>query len=269
MSGEIQVTPTVLLEDGQVLTYEKLRDLIEGLTAEILAGAITDRELADGTISADKLDSAVASQMGVPDGAVTTAKLATNALTADATGRLKMQDGFLTAAKIAAATITAAKLDASLVWPVGCMMEWPAETVPAGFLECNGAAVSRTTYAALFAIVGVVHGQGDGSTTFNLPDMRGYFARGWDHGAPAGDPDAATRTAAGTGGATGDHVGSVQADEVKAHAHTVQAYALNYAVSGSGYFLMNATGGTTFNTNNSTGAETRPKNKNVMYVIKY
>jgi microcystin-dependent protein len=267
MSGEIQVTPTVLLEDEQVLTYEKLRDLIEGLTAEILAGAITDRELAAGTISADKLDAAVASQMGLPDGAVTTAKLATNALTADATGRLKMQDGFLTAAKIAAATITAAKLDASLAWPVGGMIEWPAETVPTGFLECNGAAVSRTTYAALFAIVGVVHGQGDGTTTFNLPDMRGYFARGWDHGA-GNDPNAATRTAAGTGGATGDHVGSVQADEVKAHAHTMNTFAVTYS-SGATKTSFAAAGGSTGTSNSTGGSETRPKNKNVMYVIKY
>lgn len=259
MSGEIKVTPTVLIEDSQTLTYEKLTELIEGLTAEILAGAITARELADGSISADKLDAAVASQLGLPDGTVTTAKLAANALTADATGRAKMQDGFVTAAKIADATITAAKLHASLVWPVGAVMEWPGETVPTGFLECNGAAVSRTTYATLFAVCGILWGAGDGATTFNLPDLRGYIPRGWDHGA-ANDPDAAIRTG-------GDHVGSVQADEFKAHSHTIPSVQIACTIT-SGTTVSALTGAVTFTTSSSGGNETRPKNKYVMFVIK-
>ena len=49
---------------------------------------------------------------------------------------------------------------------------WPTATAPTGFLLCNGAVVSRSTYAALFAILGVVFGSGDGSTTFTLPDYR-------------------------------------------------------------------------------------------------
>jgi microcystin-dependent protein len=57
-------------------------------------------------------------------------------------------------------------------------MSW----APAGWLKCNGAAVSRTTYAQLFAWLGTHYGAGDGSTTFNLPDMRGLFPRGWDDG---------------------------------------------------------------------------------------
>ena len=55
-------------------------------------------------------------------------------------------------------------------------------TPPTGTLERNGAAVSRTTYAALFAKIGTTYGAGDGSTTFNLPDDRGLFDRSWDHG---------------------------------------------------------------------------------------
>jgi microcystin-dependent protein len=49
---------------------------------------------------------------------------------------------------------------------------WPTATAPTGFLLCNGALVSRATYAALFAIVGTIFGSGDGSTTFTLPDYR-------------------------------------------------------------------------------------------------
>lgn len=55
-------------------------------------------------------------------------------------------------------------------------------TAPTGFLKANGAAVSRTSYAALFAAIGTTFGAGDGSTTFNVPDLRGEFLRGFDDG---------------------------------------------------------------------------------------
>lgn len=56
-------------------------------------------------------------------------------------------------------------------------------TAPDGFLKCNGAAVSRTTYDVLYAAIGTTYGAGDGSSTFNLPDLRGEFIRAWDDGA--------------------------------------------------------------------------------------
>lgn len=52
--------------------------------------------------------------------------------------------------------------------------------IPAGWLECNGAAISRATYGTLFAAIGTNYGAGDGATTFNLPDLRGEFIRGAD-----------------------------------------------------------------------------------------
>lgn len=59
---------------------------------------------------------------------------------------------------------------------------FPSSSAPAGFLKANGAAVSRSTYAALFAVIGTNYGAGDGSSTFNLPDLRGEFLRAWDDG---------------------------------------------------------------------------------------
>ena len=56
--------------------------------------------------------------------------------------------------------------------PTGCIIPWSDTSIPSGFLECNGAAVSRTTYATLFAIVATTYGSGNGSTTFNLPDLK-------------------------------------------------------------------------------------------------
>ncbi|KXH83257.1 phage tail protein [Chryseobacterium kwangjuense] len=68
------------------------------------------------------------------------------------------------------------------VVPPGSVFYRASNTVPSGYLECNGEAVSRITYASLFAVIGATYGAGDGSTTFNLPDLRGEFVRGWDHG---------------------------------------------------------------------------------------
>ena len=62
------------------------------------------------------------------------------------------------------------------------VLYFAGQTAPVGWLKANGAAVSRTAYAALFAAIGTTYGAGDGSTTFNLPDLRGEFMRGWDDG---------------------------------------------------------------------------------------
>ena len=64
--------------------------------------------------------------------------------------------------------------------PTGSVHQMATTTAPSGYLKCNGDAISRTTYADLFAIIGTTWGAGDGSTTFNVPDLRGEFVRGWD-----------------------------------------------------------------------------------------
>ena len=66
--------------------------------------------------------------------------------------------------------------------PPGAVMTFAMNTAPTGWLAANGATVSRTTYASLFSAIGTTFGVGDGSTTFKLPDLRGYFARGMDNG---------------------------------------------------------------------------------------
>ena len=66
--------------------------------------------------------------------------------------------------------------------PAGAVQFFAQNTAPTGWLKANGAAISRTTYADLFAAIGTTFGAGDGSTTFGLPDMRGEFPRGWDDG---------------------------------------------------------------------------------------
>lgn len=146
---------------------------------------------------------------------------------------------------------------------VGCIVENPTDTVEDGFLACDHAEYSRTTYSDLFAKIGTRYGAGDGSTTFNVPERRGYFPRGWDGGS-GNDPDVATRTDSG-GGFTGASVGSVQQDEFKNHVghHTTSKVTLdrtNLSIFTAKPYVGDADYG---------GNETRPKNVYVMYMIKY
>ena len=66
--------------------------------------------------------------------------------------------------------------------PAGAIQFFAMETAPVGWLKANGAAVSRTSYASLYAAIGTRFGAGDGKTTFNLPDLRGEFLRAYDDG---------------------------------------------------------------------------------------
>jgi microcystin-dependent protein len=97
--------------------------------------------------------------------------------------------------------------------PTGMITYWPLESIPDGWLECNGATVSRDTYADLFAVIGDKYGVGDGETTFNLPDLRGEFVRAWSHGR--------AETIDGETVEIDDdrELGSAQSDEFKHHQH--------------------------------------------------
>jgi len=80
----------------------------------------------------------------------------------------------------------------------GIIVPWSDASIPSGFLECNGSAVSRSTYATLFAVVGTTYGVGDGSTTFNLPDLQGSCCQNTSPTKPFGSSGGAT-TVASTG----------------------------------------------------------------------
>jgi microcystin-dependent protein len=95
---------------------------------------------------------------------------------------------------------------ASDMTPAGTVIWTARTTAPIGYLKANGAAVSRTTYAALFSAIGTVYGAGNGSTTFNLPDLRGEFIRGFDDG---------------RGVDSGRAMGSNQAAAFASHTHSV------------------------------------------------
>lgn len=207
-------------------------------------------------------------------------------------------NGNIESANIKNGTIDTADLSstvqASFV-PTGTLFMWAgsSNSVPSGYLYCNGQTVNRTTYASLFSAIGTAYGNGNGSTTFTLPDMRGMFARGVTDDA-ATDPDSASRTASGSGGNTGNNVGSVQISTVSAHTHTATVtdpghthQLRTHTTTGanglkpvgqtgteqggspdSTYVLGNTTGITVANAN-AGGNETRPKNLYFFYIIKY
>ncbi len=144
--------------------------------------------------------------------------------------------------------------------PTGAIFSFPLETPPTGYLVCDGSAVSRTTYADLFAVLGTSYGAGDGSTTFNLPDYRGKFLRGYDNGA-GNDPDAAARQDRGDG-TIGDAVGTLQDDEIESHLHQVDPpliysnYAGNHQHNTASQSITSYPGGNHNHTTNSTNTTT-------------
>lgn len=156
-------------------------------------------------------------------------------------------------------------------------------SAPPGWLFCDGGAVSRAQYPGLFGAIGTGWGEGDGATTFNLPDLRGRFLRGVD-GGQGRDPEAATRAASASGGNTGDKVGTTQGDAFAQHNHPLtdpgHTHSMWNTYSGSnlpsgGFQYAGATTGP--QTGNSVtgisikptgGAETRPTNVTVNYLIK-
>jgi hypothetical protein len=153
--------------------------------------------------------------------------------------------------------------------PAGAVMAFAMNAVPTGWLAANGAAVSRATYATLFAAVGTTYGAGDGGTTFNLPDLRGYFVRG-----------AGTN---GDGVASGAF-GAKQQDAFMGHGHGYAPFmnTLSYAIGccGTGIPVWNANaalvgvpnrlqnGANTFDAPRFAN-ETRPANIAMLYCIKF
>lgn len=125
--------------------------------------------------------------------------------------------------------------------PVGTVMPTALSNAPVGWLLCYGQAISRTSYASLFNAIGTTYGSGDGTTTFNLPDLRGRVVAGKDN---MGDTAAGRLTSAVAGSTLGASGGAqthtLSAGEMPAHAHTLNN---SYADLPSEGIALNAGGG--------------------------
>ena len=142
---------------------------------------------------------------------------------------------------------------AAMTTPAGAVVAFAMTSPPAGWLKCNGQQISRTTYRALFLAIGTSFGAGDGFNTFNLPDLRGEFIRGWDEG---------------RGADTGRVFGSWQADEFRSHNHTFNFRNVTNN-SGSGGIDDAGGGWVVYDTNYSGGTETRPRNTAFSAMLKF
>lgn len=164
------------------------------------------------------------------------------------------------------------------VTPIGTVIPWFSNTIPSNFLLCDGSAVQRAQYLSLFLVIGTNCGAGNGTTTFNLPDLRGRFLRGYDQGSGA-DPDATSRTCPGK--TNGNGVGTYQGHSLYSHNHQISSSAATVDVN---YYAAIQTGSTLARAGNviqdggwfigssseiSGGSETRPKNIACNFIIRY
>lgn len=141
---------------------------------------------------------------------------------------------------------------------VGMVSYFAAATPPVGWLECNGQSVSRTTYADLFSYIGTTYGSLSGST-FNLPDLRGEFIRGWDNG---------------RGLDVGRVFGSAQGYAMENHGHVWNYTTVSGGGSSNLATVFTTASGTVSNavgtvTSAATSTETRPRNVALLPCIKF
>lgn len=227
----------------------------------------------------------------IAPGGVASTSIAAGAVTAGKLGTAAVVN-----ANIADATITNAKFFAApFSVPTGSIMAYVASSSPTGWLLCDGATISRVTYSELFAVIGTSFGNGNGSTTFNVPDTRGLFLRGLDASATR-DADHINRLAckqadgtSGYGGNTGNLIGTCQSSDhgrvavnltTDTGSSTATAAGTNGTQSSnpktSQFFDVpepgrhNSDMGTNWGLDDvASGVDSRPRNITVSYIIKY
>lgn len=146
--------------------------------------------------------------------------------------------------------------------PPGVVWEYGGSSAPTGWLFCDGSAVSRTTYSALFTAIGTTYGSGDGSTTFNLPNRSGRVGIG------AGTGSGLTARSLGATGGAETHLLTAAESGVPAHAHTFITGSTDGAQSSGGSGLNAASVGTT-GFNNATPASSAHNNMQPFVVMNY
>ena len=237
---------------------------------------------------ADEITSSANMTVNTSTGAVTAKAITGTSITASGGGTITgnhVGDGAqltaLAGANITANSIPSTALIAAVreaLCPPGTVVAYMGTTAPAGWLLCNGASVSRSTYASLYAVIGNASGSVD-TNNFNVPDLRGRFLRGWNSDAGttgvARDPDATNtnvltggRGVSSAGGNTGNSIGSLQYDGFKSHTHTEHRTENGGTfVDKGGYGWPNWTYPT--ESGATGGNETRPANVYVNYIIKF
>lgn len=167
------------------------------------------------------------------------------------------------------------------VVPAGTVIYVAQQTAPAGFIKANGAAISRSSYSTLFSAIGTVFGNGNGSTTFNVPDLRGEFLRGFDdgRGADNGRAFGSNQTASLTWlGSNSDNEGFLQSvnQATNKASYSMSSAEVDLPVSYDEYFqspYMTSNGNFSWvagsNEFNPKWGRVRPRNVALLACIKY
>lgn len=203
--------------------------------ANILAGAIQDNNIEDDKISFDKIaavnnthfqlffnnqNNATLSGAKIQAGSLPGTTIAAGGLSGTA-----ITTGTLPAAAVVANSLTNSQIAPVAQIPVGVMMDWaPGGAAPAGWLLASGQAISRITYALLFAAIGTTYGIGDGATTFNIPDSRGRVTAGID---PTSGQPTGGRIVNNTpilGGVGGSETVTLDVTQIPPHTHTYSSW---------------------------------------------
>lgn len=206
------ITTGQTFASGDQVTSTKLNDIANQATFTSAADTTDNATL---TVSGGKLK--------VKDNGIGSTQLATDAVEA-----INIKDGAVTSAKLEASAV-------STLMPAGLVLPYAGGSAPSGYLVCDGSAVSRTTYLTLFTALGGAaspYGSGDGSTTFNLPDLRGRVIAGHDIAVGGTTADRLTGL---TGGVNSDTVGNTGGEQTQtlsvaqmpAHTHDTEAGAGN------------------------------------------
>lgn len=231
MAGVVETTNT--FATNAVITSASLNNIIDQtlFTADALSGstlALVSGKMKVGTITSNEMGPSAVTTNAIADGAVTQAKAS------------------------------------NMLIPAGAIMPFAMNGAPTGWLAADGTAVSRSTYATLFAAIATTYGVGDGSTTFNVPDLRGYFVRG---------------TGTNSDGTASGTFAAKQADAFQGHWHEIWGTpAQGSSVGGAEDVqtpnsLLSSTSIRTAVTDGTNGtprvaSETRPRNIAMFYCIK-
>ncbi len=146
--------------------------------------------------------------------------------------------------------------DISEIVPAGTVLPYAGASAPTGYLMCDGSAVSRTTYAALFAAIGTAFGAGNGTTTFNVPDLRGRV--------PVGKNAGTFSTLGATGG---EETHQLTATEMPSHSHNIR---LNTGTGSGTAPAQHGSNGSTLNfSSDSVGSDGAHNNLQPYQVLNY
>jgi len=180
--------------------------------------------------------------------------------------------------QIASSAVTSAKIAPGAIpdsTASGTVVPWGGSTAPTGWLDCDGSAVSRSTYADLFTAIGTTYGSGDGSSTFNLPDIRGRTVCGKDDmGGTAANRLTSGSTIDGTtlGTAGGSQTHTLSTSEMPAHRHGLEQIdgETNDYLGGSGNsYGLKVTSNTTYAQTSSVGSGGAHANVQPSIILNY